>query len=250
MLSLSRRQPGELLTHQQGSDHLHHWGIFPPRLSSSPSYSLSPKNSRQLQPDFWWMGHCVLFDNVYHSANMNLQDGKNITPRKDYMKGNKIIRQLRMAIIHPYLCFGKKYCPRELALLITLSSVWGLSERRFCLRCRWFPAVFLSMIKTNARLFIEPSLSWGNYNLYIGSWATKLTKHMHFLRHLHTNPFQRNHLTIRIFDPEMTLEVIHQLHQFMDEDYSGSERESNFSEVTQLRETIIQQKSWAFQFTI
>lgn len=204
-----------------------------------PSYSLSPKNSRQLQPDFWWIGHCVLFDNVYHSANMNLQDGKNITPRKDYVKGKKIIRQLRMAIIHPYLCFGKKYCPRELALLITLSSVWGLSERRFCVRCWWFPAVFLSVIKTNARLLIEPSLSWGSPNLYIWSWATKLTKHVNFLRHLHTNPFQRNHLTIRIFDPKMTLEVIHQPHQFTDEDYRGSESESNFSEVTQLIETII-----------
>ena len=134
-----------------------------------PLSSLSPKNSRQLPPDFWWLGHCVLFDNVYHSANMNLQDGKNTTPRKDYMIGKKIIRQLRMAIIHPYLCFGKKYCPRELALLITLSSVWGVSERRFRARCWWFPAVFLSMIKTNARLWIEPSLSGGSRNLYTGS---------------------------------------------------------------------------------
>lgn len=159
-------------------------------ITAAPSLPASPppplpislqKNSRQLQPDFWWIGHCVLFDNVYHSANMNLQDGKNTTPRKDYMKGKKIIRQLRMAIIHPYLCFGKKYCPRELALLITLSSVWCVSERRFRVCCWWFPAVFLSVIKTNARLLIEPSLSWGSRNLYTGSCATKLTKHMHSL---------------------------------------------------------------------
>lgn len=80
-------------------------------------------------------------------------------PEKITWKGKKIIRQLRMAIIHPYLCFGKKHCPRGLALLITLSSVWGLNERRFRVHCWWFPRVFLSVIKTNARLLIERTLS-------------------------------------------------------------------------------------------
>lgn len=61
------------------------------------------------------------------------------SPEKITWKRKKIIRQLRMAIIHPYLCFGKKYCPRELALLITLSTVWGMSEQRFCMHCWWFP---------------------------------------------------------------------------------------------------------------
>lgn len=82
------------------------------------------------------------------------------------MKGEKIIRQLRMAIIHSYLRFGKKYCPRELAPLITLSSVWGRSEQRFRVQLSWFPAVFLSVIKINARLLIELCLSWGSHNLY------------------------------------------------------------------------------------
>jgi hypothetical protein len=114
----------------------------PPLCTSQPSISptlllpfhlFPPKISRQQQPDFWWIGHCVLFDNVYHSANMNLQDGKNITPLKRLHERGKIIRQLRMAIIHSYLCFGKKYCPRELALRITLSSVWvGVSRGSVC----------------------------------------------------------------------------------------------------------------------
>ena len=154
---LSLGQPEERLTHQWGSHHLHHRSTFPPHPSSSPSSSLSPKNSRQLPSDFWWIGHCVLFDNVYHSANMNLQDGKNTTPRKDYMIGKKIIRQLRMAIIHPYLCFGKKYCPREFALLITLSSVWGVSERRF--RVMLMTSCSISKRDQNERQALNRTLS-------------------------------------------------------------------------------------------
>lgn len=73
-----------------GSGGPHHWSTFPTHLPSSPLlHFLSKKTQGNLQPDFWWIGHCVLFDNVYHSANMNLQDGKNTTPRKDYMKGEK-----------------------------------------------------------------------------------------------------------------------------------------------------------------
>lgn len=88
---------------------------------------------------------------------MNLQDGKNTTPRKDYMIGKKIIRQLRMAIIHPYLCFGKKYCPRELALLITLSSVWGVSERRF--RAMLMTSCSISKRDQNERQALNRTLS-------------------------------------------------------------------------------------------
>lgn len=120
------------------------------------------------------------------------------------MKGGKIIRQLRMAIIHPYLCFGKKYCPRELALLITLSSVWNMSERRFCVHCWSFPAVFLSMIKKKCQAFNKPHLSEIAILVHMKQNYYR-TKHM-FLKHLYRIPF---HGTTsdhhRSFEPQGTL---------------------------------------------
>lgn len=181
MLSPSQGQPWELLTQQPGSDRPCYWSTLSPPLCL-PFFVDSFQKSQ---------GNCsLIFDGLatvfYSTMYITLpiwicKMVKIQPPEKITWKGKKIIRQLRMAIIHPYLCFGKKYCPGELVLLITLSSVWSMSERRFHVHCWWFPAVFLSMIKTNARLLIELGLSWGSRNLYIGSQVMKLTKHMHSL---------------------------------------------------------------------
>lgn len=64
---------------------------------------------------------------------------------------------------------------------------------------------------------------------------------------LSEEPFSDNR---RIFELEEILEVIGHPHHFMNEDILGPKRESNFSEVTQLIKTKIQQKPWASQLTM
>lgn len=185
--ALGRREPGALPAQQQGCISLSHWApLLPaPQPFASPSLCLPFTVSFQKsQGNF-----SLIFDGLatmfYSTMYITLpiwicKMVKIQPPEKITWKEKKIIRQLRMAIIHSYLCFGKEYCPRELAPLITLSSVWGRSEPTFHARRSRFPAAFLSVIKTNARLLIELDPSWGSHNLYIRSWATKLTKHMHF----------------------------------------------------------------------
>lgn len=53
-----------------------------------------------------------------------------------------------------------------------------------------------------------------------------------------------------MFELEETSEVVGHPHHFMNEDIGRPERESNFSEVTQLIETKVPLKPWASQLTM
>lgn len=75
------------------------------------------KISRQLQLIFDGLA-TVFYSTMYITLPIWICKMVKIqAPEKISWKGEKIIRQLRMAIIHSYLCFGKKYCPGEFGLL-------------------------------------------------------------------------------------------------------------------------------------